>query len=53
MKETMYQRLMRMSELCAEKALKYYSEKDIDLCIFFHNASEGLKAKAYGLEVGQ
>lgn len=52
MKETEFARLMNLSDKCAEKAL-HYRNTDIDLCLFFSNASEGFKRKALNLNVGQ
>ena len=53
MRETEYQRLMRMSDKCTEKALYYNKKHELDLCLFFRNASEGFKRKALMLNVGE
>lgn len=53
MKETEYQKFMRMSDKCIEKALYYYKINENYLSTFFKNASEGLKAKALSLMVGE
>lgn len=38
--------LMKQSKKCLEKSKKYLNHKDVDLAIFYNNASIGYKIKA-------
>lgn len=38
--------LMKQSKKCLEKSKKYLNNKDINLAIFYNNASVGYKIKA-------
>jgi hypothetical protein len=49
---TRYEMLMTLSDRCMRKALEL-KDKDIDLCVFYRNASEGLRSKALSLPLGE
>lgn len=49
---TRYEMLMTLSDKCMRKALEL-KDKDIDLCVFYRNASEGLRSKALSLPLGE
>lgn len=46
-----YSELMEQSDRCMRIALEYRNKKDIDMVIFFRNASEDFKNKALEMVV--
>lgn len=48
-----YCEIMEMADKCMRKALEYRNKNDVDMAVFFRNASEGLRNKALNMVISK